>query len=226
MKLAIYDFDGTLCEEETIPFLIAFYRKNNYSYRKLGKFYLKMLGATAKYISRIDASFDKEKYRETAAKNFMILFEEMKKEEIISFFAASASELAKSFNPMVVASIEERKADDYHIVLCSGANTLLLNEVAQYIPIDTIIGTELHFLEDGTYDFNSELFVTTGKNKPIVLLDRFMNKNIDWQNSCAYGDSFYDYDILKLTGTPVAVNPDKGLREIATENGWDVLEEK
>ena len=226
MKLAIYDFDGTLCNKETIPFLIEFYRKNRYSYTKLGQFYIKMIGLTALYKLKIDSSLDKEKYRETAANTFMYLFEDMKKEDIIKFFGDSASALVAYFNPEVVESIKDRKKQGYHIVLCSGANTLLLSEVAKYIDLDEVIGTELYFLEDGSYDFNSKMFVTTGKNKPIALLERFKDKEVDWENSCAYGDSYYDYDILNLTGNPTAVNPDKGLREIANEKGWEILGEK
>ncbi|MDN6626607.1 MAG: HAD-IB family phosphatase, partial [Pisciglobus halotolerans] len=155
----------------------------------------------------------------------MYLFEDMKKRDIVTFFRDSASEINEYFNPKVVESIKNRKKEGYRIVLCSGANTLLLNEVAEYIELDDIIGTELFFLEDGSYDFNSPVFVTTGKNKPIALLERFKNKEIDWQNSCAYGDSYYDFDIMNLTGNPIAVTPDAGLREIAIEKGWEILGE-
>lgn len=225
MKLAIYDFDGTLCDKETIPFLINYYRKNNYSKKKLMTFYTKMIGLTAKYKLKLDSSLDKEKYRATAATTFMYLFEDMRKKDIVTFFRDSASEIVEYFNPKVVESIKNRKKEGYRIVLCSGANTLLLNEVAEYIELDDIIGTELFFLEDGSYDFNSSVFVTTGKNKPIALLERFKNKEVDWQNSCAYGDSYYDFDIMNLTGNPIAVTPDAGLREIAIEKGWKILGE-
>jgi HAD superfamily hydrolase (TIGR01490 family) len=226
MKLAIYDFDGTLSNKETIPFLVEFYRKNNYSYTKLGKFYLKMIGLTVKYKLKVDSSLDKEKYRETATNTFMYLFEDMNKSEIVKFFSDSTAELVEYFNPKVVESIRYRKEQGYHIVLCSGANTLLLREVTKYVDFDAVIGTELHFLEDGSYDFNSHMSVTTGKNKPIAVLERFKDKEVDWQNSCAYGDSYYDYDVLNLTGNPIAVTPDKSLRDIAMEKGWEILGEK
>lgn len=225
MKLAIYDFDGTLCDQETIPFLIEFYRKNKYSYTKLGQFYFRMIGLTFKYKLKLDSSLDKEKYRATAATTFMYLFENKKKEDIVDFFSDSAAELVKYFNPKVVESISEKKEQGYHIVVCSGANTLLLNEIAKHIELDEVIGTELSFLEDGSYDFDSRMFVTTGKNKPIALLERFKDKEVDWVNSYAYGDSYYDYDFMNLTGNPVAVNPDEGLRDITKEKGWEILGE-
>ncbi|WP_396326692.1 HAD family hydrolase [Jeotgalibaca sp. MA1X17-3] len=112
MKLAIYDFDGTLCDQETIPFLIEFYRKNKYSYKKLGQFYLRMIGLTFKYKLKVDSSLDKEKYRATAANTFMYLFEDKKKEDIIHFFSDSAAELVNYFNPIVVESLKEKRSKD------------------------------------------------------------------------------------------------------------------
>jgi HAD superfamily hydrolase (TIGR01490 family) len=226
MKLAIYDFDGTLCEKETLPFIFKFYRKNNYSKIKSAQFYIRIIGLTLKYKLKLDSSLDKEKYREIAATIFMYLFEDMKKDDIVKFFCDCASEIVEYFNLKVVESIKIRKEQGYHIVVCSGANTLFLSEIAKHIEFDEVIGTELSFLEDGPYDFEAQIFITTGKNKPIALLERFKDKEVDWQNSCAYGDSYYDYDIMNLTGTPIAVNPDEGLRAIAMEKGWEILGEQ
>lgn len=225
MKLAIYDFDGTLCENETLPFIFEFYKKNNCSHIKLIQFYIRVIGLTLKYKLKLDSKLDKEKYRAKVATIFMYLFEDMKKDDILKFFCECTAEIVKYFNSKVIESMKSRKKQGYNIVICSGANTLLLSEVAKYIEVDEIIGTEFPFLEDGSYDFEAELFITTGKNKPIALLDRFKDKEVDWENSCAYGDSYYDYDIMNLTGNPIAVKPDEALRNIAIENGWEILGE-
>jgi|LGOV01.1.fsa_nt_gb phosphoserine phosphatase len=60
MKLAVYDFDGTLCKIETLPFIFRFYRKNNYSKIKFIQCYMKMIGLTLKYKLKLDPSLDKE----------------------------------------------------------------------------------------------------------------------------------------------------------------------
>ncbi|MDO5727538.1 MAG: HAD-IB family hydrolase, partial [Bowdeniella nasicola] len=42
-------------------------------------------------------------------------------------------------------------------------------------------------------------------------------------NQCwAYSDSITDVPMLTLVGHPVAVNPDRALRAIATEGGWQI----
>jgi len=223
MKLAIYDFDGTIFEKETLPFIVKYYGKKRYSTFRLIRFYLQVIRLLAVYKLRLDPRMDKERFRAEASVQFMHLFDDMTKEEIVIFFRDCTTELIQHFNPKVVESIQERKAEGCHTVICSGANTLLLNEIVKHLPVDTIIGTELVFLPDGTFDFDANITIVTGKNKPTALLKTFDEKTIDWENSFAYGDSHYDHHILRLTGNPVAVNPDDKLKEIALEQNWSII---
>lgn len=223
MKLAIYDFDGTIFEKETLPFIVKYWGANGYSKVRLIKFYGLALKLVASYKLKLNSSMDKEKFRAAAAKLFMILFEGMTKKEITQFFSNCTKEIVNHFNEEVIQSIHDKKAQGFHTVICSGANTLLLNEVGKHLPIDTIIGTELVFLDDQTYDFDAPLMIVTGTNKPKALLNIFHDMDVDWDNSYAYGDSYYDHDILNLTGNPIAVNPDAGLREIAMEKSWPII---
>lgn len=223
MKLAIYDFDGTIFEKETLPFIVKYWSANGYSKVRLIKFYALALKLLATYKLKLDPAMDKEKFRATAAKLFMILFEGMTKKEIAQFFGDCTSEIINHFNERVIENIHQKKAEGFHTVICSGANTLLLEEVGKHLPIDTIIGTELVFLADQTYDFDAPLMIVTGTNKPKALINAFQGMKIDWENSYAFGDSYYDHDILSLTGNPVAVNPDKGLRKIALEKDWAIF---
>lgn len=224
MKLAIYDFDGTIFNNETIPFLVKYYSKHNYSKLKLIKFYAKIIKLLITYKLKLNPTIDKEKFRSSAATIFMVLFEDMNEDAIHDFFSKCGKDVVQYFNPKVVESIHSKKSQGYHTVICSGANTLLLGEVAKQLPIDTVIGTELKFNTDGSYDFTHEQVIVTGKNKPIALLNHFNKDEINWTDSYAYGDSYYDYDILTLTNHPVAVTPDDELRKIAVDNNWDIID--
>jgi phosphoserine phosphatase len=42
----------------------------------------------------------------------------------------------------------------------------------------------------------------------------------------AYGDTFPDVPMLEMSENPVAVHPDKELRQAAIERGWRILEER
>ncbi len=51
------------------------------------------------------------------------------------------------------------------------------------------------------------------------LAERF---DLDLEASWAYSDSVTDLPMLEAVGHPVAVNPDKTLRRVAEERGWEV----
>ena len=56
--------------------------------------------------------------------------------------------------------------------------------------------------------------------------DCIRSLDYDLAASTAYSDSHTDLPFLEAVGHPVAVNPDRKLRRIATERGWPVLEFK
>jgi hypothetical protein len=45
---------------------------------------------------------------------------------------------------------------------------------------------------------------------------------IDLVGSYAYTDSATDLPMLEAVGNPIVINPDKDLRELATERGWQI----
>jgi phosphoserine phosphatase len=45
-----------------------------------------------------------------------------------------------------------------------------------------------------------------------------------WYGSFAFGDSYYNHDILNLKGNPVTVTPYKRLREIADKKDWAIMQ--
>jgi len=49
-------------------------------------------------------------------------------------------------------------------------------------------------------------------------------EGFDLERCSAYSDSHTDLPFLEAVGRPVAVNPDRSLRRIASERSWPVLE--
>ncbi|WP_347004581.1 HAD-IB family hydrolase [Corynebacterium striatum] len=45
-------------------------------------------------------------------------------------------------------------------------------------------------------------------------------ENLDLERCTAYSDSVNDVPMLSMVGTPVAINPDSKLRDVAEDNGW------
>jgi HAD superfamily hydrolase (TIGR01490 family) len=61
-----------------------------------------------------------------------------------------------------------------------------------------------------------------GAEKGTALAELAAERRLDLLRSTAYSDSSADLPFLEAVGRPVAVNPDRGLRRIASARGWPV----
>ena len=61
-----------------------------------------------------------------------------------------------------------------------------------------------------------------GENKAELVQRLAETHNFDLNESYAYGNHHSDAHKLKRVGHPVAVNPDRKLREIAVANNWQI----
>lgn len=223
MKLAIFDFDGTLFTKETLPYLLKFWGQAGYSRKKQIITFTKIIGLLVIYKLKLIKGMDKERFRGSASQIFLEMFKGLNKDELGHFFRKCSSEMKNDFNYVVVSLLKKAKNDGYHTVLLSGAYDMLLHQIASELPIDTVIGTEIHFTKQGHIDFNKKIDVVSGINKMNMIEKIFIDKNVDWNESSAYADSYYDFDILSKVGHPVAVNPDSRLKEIAVAKDWKII---
>jgi len=69
-------------------------------------------------------------------------------------------------------------------------------------------------------------FYAYGPRKAEAVVDYAARNDIPLPDSYAYSDSATDLPMLEAVGHPVAVNPDRELRNAARERGWDIMEFK
>ncbi len=223
LKLAIVDYDGTLFKEETIPFLIGLAKNKKIPRLDYYKALIKIYYVVIKYKSGLDKSFDKERFHHEAAKAFLTVFNNMRKAEIESFFQEASIEAEKLFNEKIINEIKRLREDGYYLVLLSGGFLPYVKIVGEKLKFDKIFATELEFLDKG-FNLDKEMDFITGKNKRKTIQMNFPKEmNIDWDQSYAYADSYFDSDVLELTGHPHAVNPDSKLNKYAKEKGWEII---
>lgn len=219
MKLAVFDFDGTLFPKDTLPFLLSQWYHQNYSKTKLINVYLPLIPLYLKYKSGLNSTLTKEQMRIKALQGFNGIFTGMTEEEISSYFDKTCQSIKELLNQAVVDEIKTAKASGFHTVILSGSYRLLLEIIGEYLEVDTIIGTEMYF-SSGVFDHNKELDLVSGSSKVDKLCNHFSNYSIDWKESYAYADSYSDLGLLELVGNPIAVNPDQRLKSIALEKNW------
>ncbi len=221
MKLAIFDFDGTLFPHETLPFLLKQWKIQKYSKARLYHIYM-MIGGMYIWYKLGFGKKHREYMRRTALQKFTRIFTGMTNTQVNLFFEACAKQVVKEFNDSVVREIKKAKSEGFHTVILSGCYSDLFMYINRDLGVDTIIGTALYF-KDGFIDAKKELSVCIGSGKAKKIKEIFAGKDVDYKNSTAYADSVSDLSIFELVENPVAVYPDEELAKIAAEKNWRII---
>lgn len=224
MRIAIVDFDGTLFQAETIPFLLKRYRESAHI-NVIGKarYYLLMVRLLVILIFhrvKLGALADKEVFRRRATTMFLTLFHRQPRAVIQMFFTEAAKQMGQRINRGLVEELKALQRQGYRLVLLSGCFLPLLEQVPLGIQFDVLFATQLKI--DPLFDASQPLMILSGSNKQIALEQLEGYHQVDWSESCAYADAYYDTPILELVGRPVAVNPDPGLAKIASARDWRI----
>lgn len=224
MKLAIFDFNGTIFKKETLPYLLSCWYKNSYSGKRLAGIFFSLLPLFLKYKTGLSASLSREEMEIEAMYRFSHIFSGMSKKEVVEFFKRASDSASIFYNKRILYEINKNKERGFHTVLLSGAFFLFLVQVGTGLKIDTIIGSELPF-NKGYYDSGKKLkLIKGGKDKLERLIGLYKQDTIDWESSCAYADSINDLPLLEAVGHPFPVEPDSHLKKVALERGWTIIE--
>ncbi len=94
--------------------------------------------------------------------------------------------------------------------------------IGHALEFDGAVGSRSEVI-DGRYTGRAGGPFVYGEGKVAEMLLLAERHGLDLAASTAYSDSISDLPMLRAVGRPVAVNPDKELREIAVREGWEVL---
>lgn len=133
--------------------------------------------------------------------------------------------LQEVLDPLIYAEAlelfdEHRRAGrDLYLVSSSGEE--IVRPLAEYLGVPYVIATRPGIDGEGCYDGSLE-FYCYGEHKAVAMRAEAGERDLDLGASYAYSDSVTDLPMLEAVGCPVAVNPDKELRAIAAERGWEI----
>jgi HAD superfamily hydrolase (TIGR01490 family) len=97
----------------------------------------------------------------------------------------------------------------------------IVEHIADDLGFDGAIGSTCEIV-DGVYTGRT-LRAAHGVGKADALRALARAEGIDLAASTAYSDSYSDVPFLEAVGRPVAANPDRRLRRIARERGWETV---
>jgi HAD superfamily hydrolase (TIGR01490 family) len=123
--------------------------------------------------------------------------------------------------PQAVREVEASRERGMEVVFASSSLDIILQPLAEHLGVETLLATSLEF-EDG---------VSTGKlsGNPLLGAEKRVQaercadeRGIAMADCAFYSDSYHDIPLLEEVGRPVAVNPDRRLREHAQRRGWEI----
>ncbi|AHI21699.1 HAD family hydrolase [Corynebacterium vitaeruminis] len=118
------------------------------------------------------------------------------------------------------ALIDQHIAAGHDVVIISASARELVEPIARELGVEHVVSTELA-KEDGK--FTGEItFYCKGAAKAQAIMDLTARRGYDLSRSYAYSDSAVDLPMLEAVGHPNAVNPDRALRKVATDKGWEI----
>ncbi|MCW2601652.1 MAG: HAD-superfamily subfamily hydrolase [Frankiales bacterium] len=135
-----------------------------------------------------------------------------------------AETLHELIDPLVYAEalelFEEHRRAGREIVIVSSSGEEIVGPIGDMLGVDRVIATRM-VVENGKYTGDIG-FYAYGEGKELAIQELAARRNWDLAECYAYSDSFTDAPMLSAVGHPVAVNPDRALKKLATENDWPV----
>ncbi|WP_345625218.1 HAD family hydrolase [Rugosimonospora acidiphila] len=213
---AFFDLDKTvIAKSSALAFGRPFYRDGLITRRDVVK------AAYAQLIFKIGGADDQQMIR---TRDYLAeLCKGWKVEQVRQIVNETLHEL---IDPYIYAEavelIEHHQTVGRDIVLVSASGEEMVRPIGDLLGVTDIIATRM-VVEAGRYSGEIE-FYAGGPNKVAAIKEMAATRGYDLAESYAYSDSISDAPLLESVGHPTAVNPDRGLRRIAAEQGWPVLE--
>ena len=209
---AFFDLDRTLLRRSSALALAPAFRRRGIISRT------QVLRAAAWQVLFVLRGASHEAVR-AAAEDGLLLLRGRTPDEMRELVAES---LETVLRPLVYADslhlVETHRRRGEPVFIVSATLQEIVQAIADDLGFDGALGTVCEVV-DGAY---------TGKALRALhaqaKADCIRSLEFDLAASTAYSDSHTDLPFLEAVGHPVAVNPDRGLRRIATERGWPIME--
>jgi HAD superfamily hydrolase (TIGR01490 family) len=213
---AFFDLDKTIiAKSSALAFGRPFYRDGLISRRDMVK------AAYAQLVFRLGGADDQQMAR---MRDYIAsLCTGWRVEQVTQIVHETLSELISPYiYAEAAALIDEHRMAGRDIVVVSTSGEELVRPIAHQLGIDDVIATRM-VVDDGRYT-GEVAYYAAGPTKAAAARELAEARGYDLASSYAYSDSVSDVPLLETVGHATVVNPDRGLRRVAAERGWPVLE--
>jgi alcohol-forming fatty acyl-CoA reductase len=213
--LAVFDVDGTLVETNVVEYFL-WMRLRAQPLEDWPGFMAQMLRETPRWLyleRRSRADFQRSFYREYKGLDYEVM-------KGLGREALDAVTLRRIY-PEGMRRIREHKRAGHRVLLLTGALDVVVKPLAELLEVEVDCA---HLLMDGDGRLTGDLESPppAGEARATLLEEYAARNGIVLADSFAYADSLSDLGMLELVGTPVAVNPDARLSQVAGQRGWRI----
>ncbi len=212
LSIAIFDLDHTLLTiNSSFHYYFSLFRKGMFSFSSL--FFVFFWGALFR-LSHLPP-------HELHCK----IFQKVLKRIPFSSLEASAfffsRYLEEFLNEPLVQLFREKKEKGCYTLLLSASPTFLLAPLAQRLGFHEWKGSEYALDKEERLEHIS--FLMSGSEKKEYALQLSKRLCVAKEKIAVYTDSHWDLPLLEISGHPVAVRPDRQLKEICKQRGWKMM---
>ena len=212
--LAVFDVDGTLVETNVVEYFL-WMRLRSQPIEDWPAFLARMLQQAPRWLyleRRSRAEFQRSFYREYEG-----LDPEVMKQ--LGREALDAVTLRRVY-PEGMRRIREHQRAGHRVLLLTGALDVVVEPLAELLGVEVDCAHLL--VKDGRLTGDLQSPPPAGEARGALLEDYADRNQVVLSESFAYADSLSDLPMMELVGTPIAVNPDARLSQMAGQRGWRV----
>ena len=212
--LAVFDVDGTLVETNVVEYFL-WMRLRAQPIEEWPAFMAQMLREAPRWLyleRRSRAEFQRSFYREYDGLDYEVM-------KGLGREALDAVTLRRIY-PEGMRRIREHKRAGHRVLLLTGALDVVVEPLAELLDVEVDCAHLL--VKDGRLTGDLQAPPPAGEARGTLLEEYAASNGVVLSESFAYADSLSDLGMLELVGTPVAVNPDARLSQVAGQRGWRV----
>ncbi|HSP08039.1 MAG TPA: HAD-IB family hydrolase [Candidatus Dormibacteraeota bacterium] len=212
--LAVFDVDGTLVETNVVEYFL-WMRLRAQPLADWPSFMAQMLRETPRWLyleRRSRAEFQRSFYREYNGLEYEVM-KQLGREVL------DAVTLRRIY-PEGMRRIREHKRAGHRVLLLTGALDVVVEPLAELLDVEVDCAHLL--VKEGRLTGDLQAPPPAGEARGTLLEEYAAKNGIVLSESFAYADSLSDLPMMELVATPVAVNPDARLSQVAGQRGWRV----
>ena len=212
--LAVFDVDGTLVETNVVEYFL-WMRLRAQPVDEWPSFMAQMARAAPRWLyleRRSRAEFQRSFYREYDGLDYDVM-------KRLGREALNSVTLRRIY-PEGMRRIREHKRAGHRVLLLTGALDVVVEPLAELLEVEVDCAHLL--VRDGKLTGDLQSPPPAGEARGVLLEEYASRNGVVLADSFAYADSLSDLPMLELVGTPVAVNPDARLSQVAGQRGWRI----